>query len=281
MALDSDTPYKIDLRIVLVRSLYDRNIGATSRAMTNMGISRLILIAPQCELTYSAQQAAARGQSPLQKALIYKDWDEFFQSEPESLRISFTARDGRMRNVLDLEPVFSKIIKSQHFKKSQKNPLIIHFIFGPEDCGLSEEDLSLTHFSTCIPTYGENLSLNLSQATLLGMYSFRQFLNSKKNKRTFQFLDYNQIPTKIISPKSKSKDLKVSQSQKPFPEDTLKDWISELGFDLSQRRMNALTVLKRILLHSLPTDKELRVLEAVLQQNIRKLKEWKTLKNLK
>ena len=52
-----------DVRVVLVRPIYERNIGAASRAMANMGFKQLILIDPKCELTYEAQQAAATAQT--------------------------------------------------------------------------------------------------------------------------------------------------------------------------------------------------------------------------
>ena len=40
-----------EVRIVLVRTIYERNIGSTSRAMSNMGFEKLLLIAPACEIT--------------------------------------------------------------------------------------------------------------------------------------------------------------------------------------------------------------------------------------
>ena len=36
-----------EIHVVLVRSIYERNVGATSRAMCNMGFKNLILIQPQ------------------------------------------------------------------------------------------------------------------------------------------------------------------------------------------------------------------------------------------
>ena len=63
--MNNNINYQIN--VVLVRSLYDRNIGSSSRAMANMGAHRLILVNPQCEITYEAQLAAATGQEALQK----------------------------------------------------------------------------------------------------------------------------------------------------------------------------------------------------------------------
>ena len=63
-----------------------------------------------------------------------------------------------------------------------------------------------------------------------------------------------------------------------FPEESLKTWLLEMGFDLSKKKINVYTVLKRMLLQNVPSTKEFRTLEIVLQQSIRKLRELKELK---
>ena len=254
------------IRVVLVRSLYERNIGAVSRAMSNMGIDQLILIAPQCEITYEAQQAAATGQTGLQQRITYSSWDEFYQKEPDSIRIAFTARDGKGRTVQDLREVYDYIRdESPQFKHESDQPVFVHLIFGPEDWGLSNEDTALVNYCACIPTFGDNWSLNLAQAALIAMYDLRR---SWGGTRTI--LDGQQ--------QARIKDLKQAPV---FPETALYTWLSEMGFDLSKRRINVFTVMRRMLLSNAPTRKELVILETVLQQSIRKLREWKELQHLK
>lgn len=249
------------VRIVLVRSIYERNIGAVSRAMSNMGIEKLILIAPQCEITREAQLAAATGQGGLQNRSVYSSWDEFFQKEPQdSIRIAFTTRDGRGRTVRDLREVYEYVQnQSPQFQETQAPPPVVHLIFGPEDWGLSAEDTELAHFCACIPTFGDNSSLNLAQATLIAMYDLRRSWGGMITQ-----LDGQQEP--------RIQDLGRANI---FPEQTLFNWLNEMGFDLSKRRINAFTVIRRMLLSNTPTAKELATLETVLQQSIRKLKEWK------
>lgn len=254
---------KLDIRIVLVRSLYERNVGATSRAMANMGIQQLILIGPQCELTIEAQKAAATGQDGLQNRIVYKDWDDFFKNEPNSLRIATTARDGRGRQVQDLQTTLQNFLESNaEIKKQSDEPYVIHIIFGPEDWGLSADDIKFAHFCCSIPTYGENTSLNLAQATLLAMFILRQTLGGDRSR-----LEGQQKPKQN---QKKPEDV--------FPEESLKTWLLEMGFDLSKKKINVYTVLKRMLLQNVPSTKEFRTLEIVLQQSIRKLRELKELK---
>lgn len=255
-------PYEV--RVVLVRTLYARNIGSTSRAMSNMGASKLILIDPQCTIDYDAQQAAATGQEALQNRKVYSSWDDFFKNEPESVRVSFTARDGRGRSVRDLNEVYKDI--SDHtpqFQISSDQPYVVHLIFGPEDWGLSAEDLAHTHFCACIPTFGENWSLNLSQAVLLALYDLRKAWGGQRT-----LLDGQQAE-------------RMRSLGHLLPDETIHTWLSEMGFDLSKKKINAYTVFRRMLLQNTPTKKELIVLEAILQQSIRKLREWKELQKFK
>ncbi len=249
-----------EVRVVLVRTIYERNIGAVSRAMSNMGFDKLILVDPKCELTYEAQQTAATGQTALQNRVTYKDWEEFFQKEPDSIRVSFTARDGRGRSVRDLSEVFKDIQDhSPQFQIKSEVPFTVHLFFGPEDWGLSAEDLTHTHFCACIPTFGENWSLNLAQAVLLAMYDLRKCWGGNRTSLDGQQTERTAAVGALL------------------PDQTLKTWLLEMGFDLSKKKINAYTVFRRMLLQNTPTKKEIIVLEAILQQSIRKLREWKEL----
>jgi tRNA/rRNA methyltransferase len=251
-----------EVRVVLVRTIYERNIGATSRAMSNMGIDRLILVDPQCEITYEAQQTAATGQTGLQNRVVYKSWQEFLEKEPESIKVCFTARDGKGRQVRDIDEVLADIKeKSPQFQDDAEAPPTLHMIFGPEDWGLSGEDLEVANFCACIPTFGENWSLNLAQATLLAMFSLRKAWGGQRT--TLDGGDDRRAPQGV---------------EGINPDQTLKTWLLEMGFDLSKKKMNVYTVLRRMLLQNTPTKKEWVILETVLQQSIRKLQEYNELR---
>lgn len=246
--------------VVLVGTLYENNIGATSRAMANMGVQRLILINRQCEITFQAQQAAATGQSALQNRTEYASWQDFFQAEPDGVRIALTARSGRLRDVQDLSAQLQQLKTSQ--PETDVRP--IYFIFGPEDAGLSFEDLKQAHFSCSIPIFGQNPSLNLAQATLLTLFIFRQ---SSVSNSTIQ-----------NSPAAWKENLPADAIHLPRLEELLKNWMLALGFDLREQHMSAYTVLRRLMLHSVPNQKELKILDVVLNQSVRKLTELAAIK---
>lgn len=251
-----------EIRVVLVRPIYESNVGATARSMSNMGADKLILINPACELGLKAHQSAASGQKPLENHVQYKNWDEFYQNESEGIRISFTARDGRGRQVQDFATTLNWI-RDEHplMRKESGDAIPIYLIFGPEDWGLSTEDLELTHYACSIPTFGDNTSLNLAQAALLALYTLRTTWGGQRARLMGQ-----------QSPKKNS-------ARDVFPEETLHLWLTEMGFDIDDnKKINSYTVLKRLLLQNIPTKKELGILEIVLQQSIRKLKAYNILR---
>lgn len=246
----------IDLRVVLVRSIYERNVGSTSRAMANMGFTKLILIDPQCEFTIESNKAAANGQAPLAERTVYKSWAEFYEKEPRGIQIATTARDGKGRQVEDLETMLKQIQQTNaSINKSSDDDFVFHFVFGPEDWGLSADDIQYANHCCSIPTWGDNTSLNLAQATLLAMHIFRSVFGGSRSRLEGQQQARAQQKKPII-----------------FPDETLKSWLEEMNIDLSKRKTNIFTVLRRMLLQNAPSEKEFRMLEIVLQQSIRKMR---------
>lgn len=237
----------MNLNVVLVQTKYSFNVGSVARVMSNMGASRLILISPNCELDHQARQGAAGAQTHLMKADIYKDWNHFFSTEPDGIRFGFCGKAKKQMEsknfALKLEEVLSN---AAHIENNN-----FYFIFGAEDDGLSDSDLEFVNFIVQLPTPGEFKSLNLSHAVLLALYIFHQ-MKDKTNK-----------------------DLATSPAESKgfyFPEAAIKDWLVTIGFDLENRDTSSYTVLKRLLLSKIATQKELKILEAIIFQTIRKLK---------
>lgn len=276
-----------EIHVVLVKTLYPINIGATSRAMSNMGAIQLHLIQPQCSLTYEAQQMAANGQEGLSQRLEYSSWEEFHRKNPMGLKIALTARDGRARQLMDLKSRLTELKEMKSVQRSNLNKL--YLFFGPEDCGLSGSEIDQAHFACSIPTFGPNWSLNLAQAVLLALFIVRSEWGGTRTELNGQRLPQNPISPRESIPQDPAlltsvetqpdgqSDAQPTVATNQLPEKILHEWIEILGFDLSKRRINAFTVMKRILLHNVPTSKELRIFEVVLQQTIRKLKEHRDL----
>lgn len=218
--------------------------------MVNMGFSDLILIDPKCDLDFEARQAAANGQGPLSQVQIFESWDQFNQSCDQGLRLAFSAKDGQSRIVMPLMETLQTLNQFNPF--SEDTP--VYFIFGPEDWGLSNEDLGYCHRSVVIPTYGPNSSLNLAQAVLLGLYSYRQFFGGQ-----------------VTDIRQRTEESDFVQDPEWFPDSSLIKFLTAMRFDLSDRRVSAYSTLKQFFLRAVPTIKEKRLLASVFEQAARKI----------
>ncbi len=246
------------ITIVLVGSIYPRNIGMAARAMANMGLSRLVVCEPKCDpKSDEGRQGAAGAQEVLKNAEVYKSLNDFLLHDGEGVRIGLSARDGWMRSPELLQTSLDHLKSSEAYHMDRNYFLF----FGPEDHGLSMDHLQLMNLVCRLPTYGEVTSLNLSHAVLLTCFIVKEWLAG--------------LPDFKNAKQSAVTGSKIPESKRPvyFPEKTIETWLSTLGFDLSSQKINAAKTLNRIILENAPTHDELRVLEAALQQTIRKLRE--------
>ncbi len=240
------------INAVLVRSEYASNIGSAARALANMGGDRLILIDPRCALDEKAKQMAAGAQDALAAMVTYPSWSEFYAREGEGVRIALTRRGGRNRKV---DPLEDRLASLKSRIAEGDAPPSLYLIFGPEADGLDSEDLGYVNYACHLPVYGEFASLNLAQAVLLALFMVRQ-----------------QIPPAEI-PKQITGEEEPAVQPLYFPDRLIKEWLTAMGFDIQARRASAYLTLRKMFMFNQPTRHEYQVLEAILQQNIRKLKE--------
>lgn len=252
--LTSNNDSTLPVRVVLFRSLYETNVGSVSRVMSNMGAQQLILVDRKCSLTFKAQQAAATGQSGLQERMEVDSIEKYLEISGNSLRIAFTCRDGKHRQLKPFREALTQLpaLLEGRYPLSEK-PSSIDLVFGPEDAGLSCDEVDACHLACSLDTFGKNSSLNLSHAVLLAVFQMQS--------------------AQVQAPATTSIGTKEVDDF-PFPAESLKSWLWESGFDVVDRPVNAYTVLKRWLLRAVPTGKENRILETVLRQGIRKMQEY-------
>ncbi len=161
------------IAIVLVQPQIPENIGAVARAMNNMGLGRLILVQPKnCDPGRMRKTATGNSVGLLEKMEIYEDLLEALA--PFHHVVGTTARTGSMRPSMTRPRSLA-----QSLIPISKNNLVA-VMFGPEDRGLSNEDLYHCHTLTTIPTAAFS-SLNLAHAVLV--VSYELFLASAKETR--------------------------------------------------------------------------------------------------
>lgn len=151
-----------NVTIVLHQPRYSENIGAAARAMRNMGISQLVVVDPPNYDLYKVLKLATHFASDIiEKSRICADLKEALA--PFSYVVGATARLGGQRRVIN-----SPLMLAQRLVPiSKENRIAI--LFGPEDRGLSNEDIHHCHVLVNIPT-SEFSSLNLAQAVMIMCY---------------------------------------------------------------------------------------------------------------
>jgi len=150
------------LAIVLVRPKIPENIGAAARIAWNMGISRLIVVRD------SLPEREPMAKMATHKAAHLIDTLELYQHLQEALAdftvvVGTTARRGRQRFVSQTPREMVEALL----------PLLpnnkVAILFGPEDTGLTNDDLKYCQMTSAIPT-ADFSSLNLAQAVAIHCY---------------------------------------------------------------------------------------------------------------
>ncbi len=151
------------LTIVLHKPRLAENIGAAARAARNMGLSRLMVVQPE-DLDQERMLKMATGASA---ALIHNlicQADLASALGPFHYIVGTTARLGGSYRQ---SPVSPRELARQLIPLSQHNEIAL--LFGPENWGLTNDELAFCHALVTIPT-SDFHSLNLAQAVLVVAY---------------------------------------------------------------------------------------------------------------
>jgi len=148
--------------VVLFRPRLAENIGAAARAMCNMGLSRLVVVQPEdLDRQRMAMMATGPGEELLDRMEVHEDLAAALA--PFQYIVGTTARLGGVR----LEYATPREMAARLVDLSQHNEIAL--LFGPENFGLTNEELPFCHALVHIPT-GECSSLNLAQAVMVLAY---------------------------------------------------------------------------------------------------------------
>jgi tRNA/rRNA methyltransferase len=151
------------LTIVLHKPRLAENIGAAARAARNMGLSRLVVVQPE-DVDQERMLKMATGSSAalIHNLVIYQDLASALESY--HYIVGTTARLGGSYRQ---SPVPPRELARQLVPLSQHNQIAL--LFGPENWGLTNEELAFCHSLVTIPT-SDFRSLNLAQAVLVVTY---------------------------------------------------------------------------------------------------------------
>ncbi len=154
-----------NVRIVLVNTSDQRNIGSAARAMKTMGISDLVLVNPK-EIPDSKASALAAGATDvLAQARVVSTLSEAIAD----CQLAFAA-SARSRT-LDWPMTTPREAAAKVIQEGQSATVAL--VFGREATGLTNEELQLCQYHTHIPANPDYSSLNLAMAVQTLCYEVR------------------------------------------------------------------------------------------------------------
>lgn len=165
-----------NITIVLKQPRYPENIGAAARSIRNMGIGNLLVVDPEnYDVEKILKLATHEAADIVEKITIYSDIRTALASF--NYVAGTTARlGGQRQSVISPSRLAESLIPI-----SKKNQIAI--LFGPEDKGLSNEDLRYCHTLVNIPT-AEFSSINLAQAVMIMCYELNKTSNTGESQFT-------------------------------------------------------------------------------------------------
>ena len=158
-------PAASQLRIVLVGTQHPGNIGSAARAMKTMGLSKLVLVAPEKAPDRDTHAMAAGADDLIEAALVFATLAEAVADCRWVL--GCTARSRRIQ----LEQMHPRDAAGRAVLAAAGGPVAL--VFGRERTGLENEELQLCHGAVHIPSDPAFSSLNLAAAVQVLSYELR------------------------------------------------------------------------------------------------------------
>lgn len=151
------------ISFILVEPAVPENIGASARAIKTMGFGDLCIVNSSIHLDKKSKILAHASVDILEKAKVYEDFDHLI-SDFDFL-IATSAKHRRTNeNYIQADGL------AEFIQQRENNLGRIGILFGREESGLSNSEISKCDLITNVPIANPYPSLNLSQAVMIYAY---------------------------------------------------------------------------------------------------------------
>ncbi len=230
------------IRIVLVGTQHPGNIGSAARALKTMGLSRLVLVAPERFPHSEADALAAGADDLLASAQVYATLAEAVADC--RLVLGCTARSRRVALDEQLPRDATMRILSAAGEGDE-----VALVFGRERTGLTNDELQLCHGAVHIPANPDYSSLNLAAAVQVLTYELRMAVPAAD------------LSASQTLPKE---DLQASHQQVEGFFAQLADTLHAIDFHKGRAPESAMRKLRRLFLRIGLDTHEVRLLRGIL-----------------
>jgi len=226
-----------NVRIVMVHTTHPGNIGAAARAMKNMCLAQLVLVAPREFPCAEATSRASGADDVLASARIV----DSLADAVSDCRIVIGA-SARLRSVA--WPVVDPR-EAARLAASEARAGAVAVVFGRESSGLSNDELDLCTHLVHIPTNPDYSSLNVAMAVQVVSYELMQ---------------------------AAGQQLPVAEENGPVASNAemegffrhLEQALDEIGFTDERRADKLLRRLRRLFHRAAPDSEEVNILRGIL-----------------
>lgn len=161
----------MDVRIILLNTQEDGNIGSAARAMRNFGFSELYLVNP-CEIGKNARAMSSHGANVLESAKTVKSLEAALRGC--DYVIGTTGKSGGQKT-----PRRRAVAPDQLSKMVAEKGGKVALVFGNEAVGIPNEVLQKMDFVVRIPANPDYPILNLAQSVCILLYEISKGRFSK------------------------------------------------------------------------------------------------------
>lgn len=236
-----------NIRIVLVNTSHQGNIGSAARAMKTMGLSDLVLVDPVEAPQSHASALAAGATDILAHARTVSTLHEAIADC--SLVLATSARS----RTLDWPMLSPREAGEKAFAESQGHKVAL--VFGRENSGLTNEELQLSQFHVHIPANPDYSSLNLAMAVQTLSYEIRMAWLAAES---IQLQEGGPVQQESDSPAyPRGDDLERFYQH-------LETSLTNSGFIVRQHPGQVMNKLRRLFNRARPEENELNILRGML-----------------
>ena len=230
------------IRIVLVGTQHPGNIGAAARALKTMGLSRLVLVAPEQYPADEAFRRAAGADDLLAEAVVVPTLAEAVSDC--RFVLGCTARSRRVA----LEELAPREAAARVIGQAGAGQVAL--VFGRERTGLSNEELQLCHASVHIPANPAYSSLNLAAAVQVLAYELRLALLAGSGPQA--------------STVASQDESLATHAQMEGLFGQLGETLDEIDFHKGRTPDSAMRKLRRLFLRAGMSEQEVRLMRGIL-----------------
>lgn len=236
-----------NIHIVLVQTSHPGNIGAVARAMKNMGLSRLTLVAPRRFPDDQARWRAANAADLLERARVVEDLPSAVADC--TLVVGTSARERRIPwPALEVRDCARELAA-----EAVRGPVAV--VFGREDRGLTNDELQSCHLHLSIPTDSDYSALNLAMAVQIVCYELRMALCAETLTGTASLQDVAMAHWDL--PPAAAADVERLMGH-------FEQTLTEIGFLNPAAPKQLMTRLRRLILRARPDTMEVSILRGIL-----------------